>query len=332
MDPATRLPTGEVVDNGLPPAATRRMTEIEMRGEDFNTFDALAASGHGAATLSAATNGELDCSLRHRELRRPNGFGDELRAVLAGDGAAWGALTLLRAADRRHFTPDDAVLVASVSRYLAEGVRRALLLCAATSDRRDDPEESVGFALVEGDNSIAMANPAAEMWLAELRENGPEDLLPAAVVAVATRARSIAHVREAGSAVARVRGSTLGEGADTPTAVMLEPARADELAPLIAAAYGLSERERVVTQMVAQGLATAAIARRLHLSPWTVQDHLKAIFAKLDVSSRGELVARMFFDHYAPRLMDEAPVGADGWFAPSPAPGPGPARGTGAAG
>jgi DNA-binding CsgD family transcriptional regulator len=102
---------------------------------------------------------------------------------------------------------------------------------------------------------------------------------------------------------------------------MLEPARADELAPLIAAAYGLSERERVVTQMVAQGLATAAIARRLHLSPWTVQDHLKAIFEKLDVSSRGEVVARMFFDHYAPRLMDEVPVGADGWFAPPPGPG-----------
>ena len=45
MDPATLLPTGEVVENGLPPAATARMTEIEFRGEDFNSFDALARSG-----------------------------------------------------------------------------------------------------------------------------------------------------------------------------------------------------------------------------------------------------------------------------------------------
>ena len=57
-----------------------------------------------------------------------------------------------------------------------------------------------------------------------------------------------------------------------------------------------------MTQLVAQGLATNAIAGRLHLSPWTVQDHLKAIFEKVGVSTRGELVARMFFEHYAPRL------------------------------
>jgi hypothetical protein len=55
MDPATRLPTGEVVDNGLPAAASARMTEIELGGEDFNAFGALARSGRRAATLSEAT-------------------------------------------------------------------------------------------------------------------------------------------------------------------------------------------------------------------------------------------------------------------------------------
>jgi DNA-binding CsgD family transcriptional regulator len=53
-----------------------------------------------------------------------------------------------------------------------------------------------------------------------------------------------------------------------------------------------------VTELVAQGLPTAAIAARLYPSPYAVQDHLKAIFEKLDVSTRGELVARLFVDHY----------------------------------
>ena len=86
------------------------------------------------------------------------------------------------------------------------------------------------------------------------------------------------------------------------SATTLEPAHPHELAPLIADAYGLTDRERVITQLVAQGLATAVIADRVHISHWTVQDQLKSIFEKVGVCTRGELVARVFFDHYAPRL------------------------------
>ena len=62
-----------------------------------------------AASLSEATGaGELDRSLRHRELRQPNGFGDELRAALVGDAATWGGLTLLRASDSGPLRPAPA--------------------------------------------------------------------------------------------------------------------------------------------------------------------------------------------------------------------------------
>ena len=46
-----------------------------------------------------------------------------------------------------------------------------------------------------------------------------------------------------------------------------------------------------------------------------MQDHLKAIFEKVGVGTRGGLVARLFFEHYAPRLAEGAPVGPNGWFA-----------------
>ena len=90
-------------------------------------------------------------------------------------------------------------------------------------------------------------------------------------------------------------------------AVLLEQAQAPESAPLIADAYGLTDRERRVTELVAQGLSTTDIGRRLHLSAYTVQDHLKSIFDKTGTGSRGELVARLFFDHYVPRLQTTEP-------------------------
>jgi DNA-binding CsgD family transcriptional regulator len=51
--------------------------------------------------------------------------------------------------------------------------------------------------------------------------------------------------------------------------------------------------------MIAQGQATATIASRLHLSIHTVRDYIKAIFDKVGVSSRGQLVAKLFAEHYA---------------------------------
>jgi DNA-binding CsgD family transcriptional regulator len=300
LDPATLLPTGEVMENGLPPAAISHMTEIELSGTDVNAFTALARAHCGAASLSGATGGDLDRSRRHREVKRPHGFGDELRAVLSDDGGAWGALTLLRADDARAFTPGEVTLVASLAGQLAEGLRRALLLTGG-----EPAGEGTGHLLLHADHTLAHADPAAEDWLEALGEP-----LPAVVRAVAARARANAAAPDPGGPLASarvrtatgqwllVRGSALGD----QTVVTLEPARAHELAPLIADAYGLTERERAVTQLVAQGLQTNAISLRLSISPWTVQDHLKSVFEKVGVSSRGELVASLFFEHYAPRL------------------------------
>jgi DNA-binding NarL/FixJ family response regulator len=94
----------------------------------------------------------------------------------------------------------------------------------------------------------------------------------------------------------------MGEGPDAQVAVMLEVARPAELAPLIADAYGFTDTERRVTELVARGLSTKQIAARLHVTTYTVQDHLKSIFTRSGASSRGELIARLFFDHYATSL------------------------------
>jgi DNA-binding CsgD family transcriptional regulator len=59
------------------------------------------------------------------------------------------------------------------------------------------------------------------------------------------------------------------------------------------AAYGLTAREREICNEVSNGHSTSDIAGRLFISRNTVQDHLKSIFGKVGVRSRGELVARL---------------------------------------
>jgi DNA-binding NarL/FixJ family response regulator len=54
----------------------------------------------------------------------------------------------------------------------------------------------------------------------------------------------------------------------------------------------LSEREREVLTLIAQGLANPAIAERLVLSPKTVRNYISEIFSKLQVASRAEAIIR----------------------------------------
>jgi DNA-binding NarL/FixJ family response regulator len=306
FDPATALPIGEWVDNALVGAAGARLLDIELNEPDVNKFSELAASRRPAASMSGATGGNLELSRRHRELKRPHGFGDELRGMCVAGSGAWGAIVLHRELGAPNFTPREVELVASSSSEFAEAFRRMSLQRDLSTVTTQPRHREPGMLLLDDEDAIEMANATAAAWLDELRDDGLP--IPLVVTAVARRARAIAAGHSDIAATARVRtaagrwviarGSTLRNGNHARTAVTLTPAQAPELAELISGAYGLTARERLVTELVAQGLPSVTIAARLHLSSYTVQDHLKAIFEKLDVSSRGQLVARLFLDHY----------------------------------
>lgn len=131
--------------------------------------------------------------------------------------------------------------------------------------------------------------------------------LEAHVYASRVRATAARHEPQ-GTSRARLRtrsgvwlsmhGSMLEGGGQL--ALIIEPAKAADVAPLIVEAYGFSRRELEITRLIASGLGTSEIAAKLFLSPHTVRDHVKAVFEKVGVSSRGELVAKVFADHYAP--------------------------------
>lgn len=89
------------------------------------------------------------------------------------------------------------------------------------------------------------------------------------------------------------------ESVDTPEVVLA--VRVDDVyytltrssAPSSELAINLSPREQEIARLVAKGLPNKTIAIVLDISPWTVSTHLRRIFAKLEVSSRAEMVAHV---------------------------------------
>ena len=84
--------------------------------------------------------------------------------------------------------------------------------------------------------------------------------------------------------------------------IIIEPAGPKEVTWIKATAYGLSDREKEVVELVVRGASTKQIAAMLYISEYTVQDHLSNIFDKVGVRGRKALVKRLFYDNLYPSL------------------------------
>jgi DNA-binding CsgD family transcriptional regulator len=303
-DPATLIETTfRTID--LPPRH-ERVAELEYGVPDYNKFAMLARARQHSGVLSEATGGQLHRSARYREIMHPVGYRGELRVSLVVDGACWGSIAVFRKAPR-DFTEDERRFAHDIAPILAQSFRSAAVRMMSTEARAD---VGPGLILFDGARQVESVTTAAMVWLAELGFVGDVDTdpLPLAVSAVAERARAVggdatARVRGAGGAWVAVDASAASGPTPGRIALILQSATPTSMAPLIAAAHGLSPRERELTELVLQGFGTTEIAERLVISPLTVQGHLKSIFEKVGVRSRRELVSTMFVRHYQPRIV-----------------------------
>lgn len=231
-----------------------------------------------------------------REVQQPLGVVDVVSAVFKDAHGCWGFLDLWL---RDPLLPGQLELVGSV----AVEVTAALRAAQADTLRRlpSGPPEASGPAtlLMDDELRIQGSTPGMEDRLRRLlpRPDGappvPAAALNAAAQLLAVEAGVDGHEPEArthlgdGRWVA-VRAARLRPGG--AISVSVEPATPAERLDLCVRAFGLTAREGDVVRKVARGLDTASIARDLHLSPYTIQDHLKSIFAKTGVDSRRDLV------------------------------------------
>ncbi len=325
LDPATLVNTGGYHDEGCPAEYLARFVEIEYGEGDVNGFAQLARLPAGVSTLERATAGVPTRSARFRDILTPSGCGPEVRAVIRDSSSGvWGAFAFFRPAGDADFSDADCRLLARACKQMAPGLRRSMLVSeAAHRDLSDGP----GMAVLEvagAHLAVETASAAARRWLADVQDGrlSPSGL-PLVVATLAEQA-----IRDPGGAArARVRGRSgqwitlhaetipAGDGDRVRRlSLVVEPTRPHELAEVIAAAYGLSARERQVARLVVAGYSNREIAATLHVSVHTVGDHLKAVFAKLDVRSRAGLTSRLFFDQYLPRMTGGLPLGGDGWY------------------
>ncbi|WP_280244604.1 helix-turn-helix transcriptional regulator [Nocardia abscessus] len=310
-DPVNGLTTAPVQVENLHEGGCGDYWESELFAEHVHPFRDLARAPVPVAGLRAATGDRPASSPLYRKFMSPRGFDDELRAVLRVDGQPWGHLSLFRERGRHPFRDADIALVHAISVPMARRLRSfARPVAGAFQDFAATP----GMLLFDTAGSLVSINDEARHLLAEMpvgpalpTAKGIDLPLPTWILTTA------GHTRMTGeNARIRVRTRTgrwlvchasslrSGDDAAAVTALVLEPARPTEVASLIVAAYALTDREMDVTELIARGLSTAQIAARLFLSAHTVRDHVKAIFEKVGVTSRGELVAKLFTDHYEP--------------------------------
>ncbi len=335
VDPGTVLFTGTLTQNIA--CSGSWLAEHEYVIDDVNQWRFLARSGRGTGANSIATHGDLSRCVRNRSA---DWMGDELRGSFVADGTYWGAAAFIRERNEPWFTEEDVRFLTSLCEAMAEAFRRALVATAVTSE----PPLANGPGVVVFDESGAAESisPAAERWIEEMIEIPPPSVPSDSkmVQAVAARARALRAGQDPLELAARSRartrsgswlllyGTRLSGGADGRTAVIIQPAAPSEVAPLVALAYGLSDRERKVMRLCMQGQPTKQIARALGISPYTVQDHLKSIFEKTGVRSRGELVGQIFLEHYVPSW-EELGDPPSGWFGHVKGPNDMPAAGAG---
>ena len=305
-DPETTLCIGTGLLRDLPAEQCQPHWDYEFLVPDYLKYADIVRSGRRVADLHDATGGRPERSPRFKQFSAATGFRSEVRVVFTAGEAAWGLAQLNRL--RGRFSDDEKTWLERAAASIAPGLRRAMVAEPAGSPAQ---VRGPGIVLLDGAGRVVSATAEAVEWLDEL---APELLmsdvgdlrLPFHAHGFAARVRA-AH--EDGEPQIRSRLRTrrgvwlLMHGAvlegTGQVALIIEPAKSADVAPLIVEAYGLTGRELEVTRAIARGLTTTEIAGELHLSPHTVRDHVKALFEKVGVSSRGELVHRVFAEHYS---------------------------------
>ncbi len=320
-DPLSGLLTHVAHDGVLGEKEQRTYLEDVFFEEDLDEQRRMVRNRFPVALLSEVTDGKIERALRCREITSHLGLGYELLSICTVGQEQWGGVTLIRERGRPDFDAREVALLQRVIPHLSTGLKAAVLCKQASA--KPEGESVPGVLVLDDQGRVVQHTEAAERWLRDLVDLGAGWLegegLPAPVwmvVGALRKALKPETDRDLGG-VPSVRVQTRSgrwltfhgartesrDGRGSVTMVIIEPSRPQELAWLRVSAYGLSERERAVVDLVVQGASTTEISQALFISKHTVQEHLSNAFDKVGVRGRRALVKRLFFDNLYPELL-----------------------------
>lgn len=316
-EPTSMLPTSLTTVGYEGAEVYAAVLEIEYGVQpEPGRFESMRDRAVPVRTHREATDGRPRSSRYYADVLAPHGLDHEVRMIFRdGHGLAWGACTLARAG--ADFTDDETSALGAVLSDVADGLRSSLFRDWAVTapTGMDGP----AFVVVGGDDRLQTCSDAALDYLERLawgQARRPLTVAPAAVLATwlrrSGRLSDAWRIRTADGRWVLVRGGLVPDCGSGSVVLTFEPARPADLAPLAATAYRLTPREREVLAHLLADRTREEIARALFLSPYTVQDHLKSIYAKTGTTGRRGLVSLLVREECVPRW--GGGIGADGWF------------------
>jgi DNA-binding NarL/FixJ family response regulator len=158
-------------------------------------------------------------------------------------------------------------------------VRQGLVRCSSLPLLRDLCQRATGV--------LVLAETGRDSGLREVLQAGVRGFLP----------RRSAAQRLVDAVRALARQETALDSAVTSQLVRYLTGDAPQAGAERHALDRLTERQRDVATLVAEGLSNEEIASRLFLSPATVKSHLAAVMRRLDIRTRTQLAILIHRDH-----------------------------------
>lgn len=220
-------------------------------------------------------------------------------------GSRWvAAMQAYRRDPGRPFRVTDVSFVQLVAPLIGEAIAAALSREQAAESAADRTTMASGIVVVQRSGAVAYASPAGEAWLDAMRARPGEGRHPVPSAVYSAMAGLTVGEGRMVTAVDLPGGRATIEatpGGDDAIALVISPVR-PEPSPVVPTAWGLSPAEGRVVGLVVSGRTNQEIADQLSVSANTVEWHLRNVYERLGIRSRGQLAARYFHDAHLPSL------------------------------